>query len=68
MLFRSAACIEAVGCVKSRLERGLVDHWARERQLEYVELNVLQENRSAQRLYEKHGYMTAVKTMKKKLK
>ena len=63
--------------VVSREARGLgignrllleVEHWARERHLEYVELNVLQENRSAQRLYEKHGYMTAVKTMKKNLK
>lgn len=45
-----------------------VEHWAKQRNLDYVELNVLHENHSAQKLYEKHGYQAASHILQKHLK
>ena len=45
-----------------------VENWAKKRNLDYVELNVLHENQCAQKLYQKHGYQAASYIMQKQLK
>ena len=45
-----------------------VEAWANERGLAYLELDVLEENRGAARLYERCGYRDVRRTMRKKLR
>ena len=58
----------------SRRGRGLgrallesAECWARERNLKWIELNVLEENKGAYRLYERVGLLPAQHTMRKML-
>ncbi len=45
-----------------------VKTWAEERRLDYVELNVLSNNRRAIALYEREGFTEEMRTMRCKLK
>lgn len=43
---------------------GAAKRWARDRRLEYLELNVLAQNSKAIELYESHDFVEAVRTMR----
>lgn len=43
---------------------GAVKRWARDRRLEYLELNVLAQNTAAMTLYESHDFVDATHTMR----
>ena len=43
---------------------GAAKRWARDRRLEYLELNVLAQNSSAIALYESHDFVEAARTMR----
>ena len=43
------------------------EEWAREKNFEYLELNVLEANAAARRLYERTGYKKIVNVMRMEL-
>ena len=43
------------------------EEWAREKNFEYLELNVLEANAAARRLYERTGYKKTVNVMRMEL-
>lgn len=56
------------GCGLGRLLIGEVERWAQARNLDYVELQVLEENQRAADLYEQCGFTTTTRVMRRALR